>query len=1063
MLRPAVILSAFLSVASAASARSLTLTPLDTTKGLTGPGTITLSDDRVEGTHAVEWRVPKGKSHGLTFRFDGRGVECADWMEFRFRYKVLTEGWTWFGIKLVDHPVGDGMQATWRIDTRRRLAPGGWREAVLDLKQPMYLWGNKPDTTSQWFCFRAQASGDASILLDDVRLVVPSLRVRLAGCENLRRDDGTRVYSWTIEATNPTKQRQTARVTTDPGSLRTFTAVVTEPRVSVAPGKAARVRVDLVAPPFALRAATPLSAERTIVRFTVESDASTHHVEIEAMAGLPPRDHPSLLVTASEIAAIKRKIERQPWARKAFDKLMQSAERAMKRTVKLPPRGGQWWHWYSCPKCGTRLKTQGPTKHYCPTCKTYVTGQKYDDVVLNRDHSFYARAIEDLGIAYQLTGEAKYAHKAGEILSAYAEKYLTYPRHNIHGKDALGGARVGPQTLDESTWLIPVVRGYDLACEALPSAQRKKIEDGLLRPAAELIMEHKMSIHNIQCWKNSAVGLVGMCIDEPRFIADAVTSPRGIHAQLEQGILDDGFWYEGAWGYHYYTMSALWPLAAALRNGGVDVFTDRYRGLYAAPLQFALPNGRLPGFNDSRETDAYRAWWRYELAYARWRDEAFAGLLAGKSRDSRESLLFGVEELAAGAKLPAGARNFPVSGYAYLQCDEGRDAPVAILDYAPHGGGHGHPEKLQLVLYAKREVVAPDPGCIHYGVPLHREWYKQTISHNTVVVDGRSQKACQGKLVSFDATPELAVASARADDAYGGVRFSRTVALLHGGLAVDLVTLESEAEHTYDWAFHAYGKLATPLDLDSAFAPPAKANGYQHIRGIRGCETDDDVAVTWKGAKSGVAIAMLGEAGTRVWAGDGRGQPSSRALPTVVVRRAGKSAGFATAFGVGDAGDEAPMLARARTTRGAAALVVSSGGTLAAVLLPGAAGSTPPEKLSPIAAELDINVAAPVALVRLDEGRLAALAFARGAGIARGDAVLGTSAKATASITYAPDGGATLHLAADGEIGVHCSGLRGAAFAVTDASGAAVGVRCIAGTVTIRATTGTYRIAPAGE
>ena len=39
------------------------------------------------------------------------------------------------------------------------------------------------------------------------------------------------------------------------------------------------------------------------------------------------------------------------------------------------------------------------------------------------------------------------------------------------------------------------------------------------------------------------------------------------------------------------------------------------------------------------------------------------------------------------------------------------------LDYGPHGGGHGHPDKLGFVLYGRGTLLAEDPGCIAYGNP----------------------------------------------------------------------------------------------------------------------------------------------------------------------------------------------------------------------------------------------------------------------------------------------------------------------------------------------------------
>ena len=81
---------------------------------------------------------------------------------------------------------------------------------------------------------------------------------------------------------------------------------------------------------------------------------------------------------------------------------------------------------------------------------------------------------------------------------------------------------------------------------------------------------------------------------------EAVDDPqRGFRAQIARGVTDDGLWYEGSLGYHHYTMSALWPLAEAARLQGVDLFSDRFRSMFDAPLNLALPDGQAPGFNDN--------------------------------------------------------------------------------------------------------------------------------------------------------------------------------------------------------------------------------------------------------------------------------------------------------------------------------------------------------------------------------------------------------------------------------------------------------------------------------
>ena len=172
---------------------------------------------------------------------------------------------------------------------------------------------------------------------------------------------------------------------------------------------------------------------------------------------LPP--HPRLLFSQQDLPAIKQRAAGQ--FKTYFASVKSQAGDWLEREVKLPDRGGQWYHWYSCPTHGARLRTEGPTRHVCPVDQQVFTGYPYDDVVISSEHNRLAGAIRTLGLAYQLTGDARYAARAKEILLAYAAKYESYPLHDIRGQPKVGGGKVGPQTLDESTWLITVVEGAE--------------------------------------------------------------------------------------------------------------------------------------------------------------------------------------------------------------------------------------------------------------------------------------------------------------------------------------------------------------------------------------------------------------------------------------------------------------------------------------------------------------------------------------------------------------------------------------------------------------------------
>jgi hypothetical protein len=150
----------------------------------------------------------------------------------------------------------------------------------------------------------------------------------------------------------------------------------------------------------------------------------------------------------------------------------------------------------------------------------------FDGCVLAGIHDRYAREIQADGILFQITHDDRYWKRGRDILLAYADRYLSYPLHTTRGEPKIGGGRLSPQTLDESVWLIPTAQGADLFWEKLSDTDRQTIADKLFLPAArDVILPHHLSIHNIQCWKNSAVGLTGLLLGDASLIQAAIDDP----------------------------------------------------------------------------------------------------------------------------------------------------------------------------------------------------------------------------------------------------------------------------------------------------------------------------------------------------------------------------------------------------------------------------------------------------------------------------------------------------------------------------------------------------------
>ncbi len=668
---------------------------------------------------------------------------------------------------------------------------------------------------------------------------------------------------------------------------------------------------------------------------------------------LPP--HPRLLLTPSDIAVIKGRTAGTEWAKAFHDDLKKRGDEWLARAIQLPPRGGQWYHWYACPKHGTRLRTEGPTRHVCPTGGEAYTGYPYDDVVLSRDHDRLAGAVRDLGLLYQVSGDKRYAAKAREILLAYAGRYLSYPLHNINNEPKVGGGRVGPQTLDESTWLIPMAQGADAVWDTFTPAEIESLKTKLFYPAVEVIRQHRMSIHNIQCWKNSAVGLVGLLFGDPALAADAVDSEHGYQAQMAQGVNADGAWYEGAWGYHFYTMDAVRPLTEAAFRCGINLYGDAYKKMFLAPIELAMPDGRLPAFNDSNTASAMGNA-NYEIALARYKDPRFALPLAKSDRRTLQAFVNGVASLPPVPTAPEPGRNYPASGYAILRAGAGAGATWLCLKYGPHGGGHGHPDKNSFVLYgapragAGGRVLAGDPGTANYGVPIQLGWYKTTLAHNTLVVDETNQRPATGSCLDFQIKDGWSAALTDAGTAIPDVSFRRAAFLVTDDLVVflDLVNAEDGSARTLDLAYHPAGAWGA-LSHGEGIAPPDKP-GYSYLRDVRQVTNTDGLTLAVTGPEAaGSAIAFAASPGmpTTFWTGTGVGANTEDRVPVVLARRKAASTAYVWAVAVGS-GNGAPAVTAVAVTgadgkplaahEAAAARVTHGGKTYLVVANPGGRG-----------------------------------------------------------------------------------------------------------------------------
>lgn len=408
------------------------------------------------------------------------------------------------------------------------------------------------------------------------------------------------------------------------------------------PGESAIVSVSLPAGSSGVLTATPAGDVTLVQQASFKADQATS-----------PAGAPRVYSTPAQLDALKQRIAGQDWARKAFDSVVKvEADAWLARPLDQPVNHGGWSGNFKCPGTNTSLEFNynSPKLHRCPIDGKSYTGDLMDAAWIEIWHNNAAQAVADLGLAFRVTGDQRYAAKARDILAYYAERFLSVPLNVIYG-------RVHYQSLDEAVAAIGLIDGYDLIRDTLPESDRVDISLNLLKPLAELVQSYPTVTSNFQAWTVAAVHGVGSAIGDERLRKWALDDPEmGTEFLLNKARLSDGWWWEGAASYHVYALQALTSLAVSARNLGERDYTvdERFRSMHTTLLPYLHPDLTIPAAGDGgtwgrRFGPSFAA--MAEWAYAEYGERDFATGLnyaytnLGRPRSDRWALRFGVDTL----------------------------------------------------------------------------------------------------------------------------------------------------------------------------------------------------------------------------------------------------------------------------------------------------------------------------------------------------------------------------------------------------------------------------------
>jgi hypothetical protein len=690
----------------------------------------------------------------------------------------------------------------------------------------------------------------------------------------------------------------------------------------------------------------------------------------------------SIVLTEAELARVRSQLETFPWYRAILEGFRERVEELIERSPAIPVAKGRAF-FESCPNDHARLSFDPyqPTVHRCLKCGREWTGEEYDLAWVRQFQEWLGKRLVEAGILYRLEGDERMAALVRDSLEHFVRHYRDYPLAN----NLLGPTRLFQSTYLEAFWLVDVVAAYDLTrgSSAYTAADHVAVRE-LLYESCSVIRSYDEGVSNRQAFNNAGMGAVALLFVDQELLDHVLVGPHGFEFHMRESLLEDGIWYEGE-NYHFATLDHTLNLAEMARRRGIDLYRGEggrgsLRPMFEGPLKVMLPDLTFPSRKDAwfgRGMDFHKE--VYELGFARYGDERYGGLLAhGYANGADRTTLGWRSFLNLEPELPllpeerlraASSERMPGTGVAVLRSDAGRT--YASIEYGHYGGGHGHPDRLHLSLFTDGVQWLLDPGTGWYHV-AELGWYRSTLAHNTVSVDGQLQAPREGTLVAFGEAAGLQVAQARVAGIATGVNARRTLVLADGFL-LDVLDVAGEEEHRYDWSLHtpaelvaeagAAGSAATGAEAGSAPAHGAAQplhvlgdcdapRGENQLGGREGYEflacveplPGGSIDVTARADGATMRIVQL--AGAQGFAARAPGLPmrEDRPLSTLVARGNGRRTRFVTGYFWADGQAQATLSEESDDTlrvdyRGSSFRVQIDDSPGAAVSVHGAAGS----------------------------------------------------------------------------------------------------------------------------
>jgi hypothetical protein len=301
-------------------------------------------------------------------------------------------------------------------------------------------------------------------------------------------------------------------------------------------------------------------------------------------------------------------------------------------------------------------------------------------------------------------------------------------------------------------------------------ADAKTLLSRSLLEHARRLYAHETAFHQGNWQVCECAGLACIGIMLPEFKEAEQWRTRGLDylaQHMQKDVYPDGAHWELTPGYHEWVTSEFLLISRLCQLNHIQTppgLLSRHEKMYEFLMHLAKPDRVTFAVGDDGSGTNIEP------------DMATGALLYGR-KDMRwlgpqkvpESLvwIFGPQVVQRYAALPAEPPDpssylMPDAHFAVMRTGWSPEDKCLLFNCAPWGGGHDHRDRLEVCLYAGRNLLI-DPGQISYDQKLSRTYFRTAQAHNTMTIDDQDPPPIGAMMQAWKSTAAADFASASLD------------------------------------------------------------------------------------------------------------------------------------------------------------------------------------------------------------------------------------------------------------------------------------------------------------